>query len=74
MGNREMCVTDCIKKHIWKGIAIVFIILTIVFATLYATSGCDDNGTYSNYGETMGIVNPKIIIPTDQEDKPLFIE
>ena len=32
-----MCVGDCIKKHIWKGIAIILLISTITFAVLYAT-------------------------------------
>ena len=46
-----MCVGDCIKKHIWKGIAIILLISTITFAVLYATKVYNVNIFVANFRE-----------------------
>jgi len=74
-----MCVCDCIKKHLWRIIAIFFMFSTLGLALGWGLTGdpCEPTSTSSpGQGRSLPqveavddyVINPKIIQPGHQFD------
>ena len=72
-----MCVCDCLKKHLWRIIAIFFMLTTLSLALGWGlTDPCEPTPSPSPGGRALPqveaiddyVINPKIVQPGQQFD------